>query len=86
MTALECVTSAAGLFVSLDERVAEAHDLMNTCVRFIKQNEIPSELAEELKHFYSMDVLQLGAISLKDQNLVYRSLPLSLQVQVQLAV
>jgi len=68
--------------VSVDETVAESHDMMNTCVRFIKQNNLPVELATELKNFFSMDVMQKGSLSLADQNLVYRSLPLSLQVQV----
>jgi len=66
----------------VDETIAESHDLMNTCVRFIKQNDIPPELAEELKNFFTLDVLQKGTLSLADQNQVYRNLPLSLQVQV----
>ena len=70
--------------MSVDESVAESHDMMSTCVRFIKQNDIAPHIAAELKNFFSMDVLQKGTISLTDQNLVYRSLPLSLQVQVSI--
>jgi len=66
----------------MDETVAKSHDKMNTCVRFIKRNNLPPDLAEELKRYYSKDVVQKESLSLYDQNLVYRSLPLSLQVQV----
>ena len=68
--------------MSVDETIAESHDMMSSCVRFIKQNNIPPELGEELKNFFSINVLQKGTLSLADQNLVYRNLPLSLQVQV----
>ena len=66
----------------MDETIAESHDMMSGCIRYIKQNDIPPDLAGELKNFFSMDVIQKGSLSLADQNLVYRSLPLSLQVQV----
>lgn len=72
----------SGLFVSMDESVAQSHEQMGSCVRFIKQNNIPSELGVELKDFFSMDMNQKCSLSLADQNLVYRNLPLSIQVEV----
>ena len=68
----------------MDETIAESHDMMSACTKYIKQNKIPPDLAIELKNFFSMDVIQKGGLSLADQNLVYRSLPTSLQVQVRL--
>jgi len=68
----------------MDETIAESHDMMSACIRYIKEENIPADLAGELKNFFSMDVIQKGSLSLADQNLVYRSLPLSLQVQVSL--
>ena len=73
---------STGLFVSVDETVAESHDLMASCVRFVKENKVSPQLGAELKKFFSIDVIQNGSITLADQNLVYRSLPLSLQVRV----
>ena len=70
--------------MSVDETIAQSHEMMTTCLRFIKQNSISPDLAEELMDFYGMDVLHKGTISLNDQNLVYRNLPLSLQVQVSI--
>jgi len=67
----------------MDETVAESHDMMSTCVRYIKENNVPYELANELKNFFSTNVIQKESLSLADQNLVYRNLPLSLQVQVR---
>lgn len=73
----------SGLFVSMDETVAESHEQMGSCVRFIKQNKLPPELGTELKDFFSMDMNQKCSLSLADQDLVYRNLPLSIQVEVR---
>lgn len=60
--------------------------MMGVCVNFINQNNIPPDIADELVTFFNMDVIQKGSLTLKDQNVVYRNLPLSIQVQVSSTV